>query len=69
MLGSFLYCSLIESFQVDWVVVCGAGVSAPLTATAMQQFVAAAGSGLGHEDDAAVAKIYARNAGIKLTKN
>ena len=43
--------------------------SAPLTATAMQQFVAAAGSGLGHEDDAAVAKIYARNAGIKLTKN
>ena len=44
-------------------------VSAPLTATALQQFVAAAGSGLGHEDDAAVAKIYARNAGIKLTKN
>jgi len=43
--------------------------SAPLTATAMQQFVAASGSGLGHEDDAAVAKIYARNAGIKLTKN
>ena len=43
--------------------------SAPLTATAMQQFVAAAGAGLGHEDDAAVAKIYARNAGIKLTKN
>ena len=43
--------------------------SAPLTATAMQQFVAAAGSGLGHEDDSAVAKIYARNAGIKLTKN
>ena len=43
--------------------------SAPLTATALQQFVAAAGSGLGHEDDAAVAKIYARNAGIKLTKN
>ena len=43
--------------------------SAPLTATALQQFIAAAGSGLGHEDDAAVAKIYARNAGIKLTKN
>ena len=42
--------------------------SAPLTATAMQQFLAAAGIGLGHEDDAAVAKIYARNAGIELTK-
>ena len=43
--------------------------SAPLTATALQQFVSAAGSGLGHEDDAAVAKIYARNAGIKLPQN
>lgn len=42
--------------------------SAPLTATAMQQFVAAAGSGLAHEDDAAVAKVYARNAGINLPK-
>ena len=43
--------------------------SAPLTATALQQFVSAAVSGLGHEDDAAVAKIYARNAGIKLPQN
>ena len=43
--------------------------SAPLTATALQQFVSAAGSGLGQEDDAAVAKIYARNAGIKLPQN
>lgn len=40
--------------------------SAPLTATAFQQFLAASGSGLGHEDDAAVAKVYARNAGLKL---
>lgn len=40
--------------------------SAPLTAVALQQFIAAAGSGLGNEDDAAVAKIYARNAGIDL---
>ena len=43
--------------------------SAPLTAAALQQFVSAAGSGLGKEDDAAVAKIYARNAGIKLPQN
>ena len=42
------------------------GFSAPLTATALQQFVAASGSGLGKEDDAAVAKVYARNAGIEL---
>lgn len=40
--------------------------SAPLTAAALQQFVAASGSGLGQEDDAAVAKVYARNAGIEL---
>lgn len=39
---------------------------APLTAAALQQFLAASGSGLGREDDAAVAKVYARNAGIKL---
>lgn len=40
--------------------------SAPITAAAMQQYLAAAGMGLGHEDDAAVAKVYARNAGLTL---
>ena len=40
--------------------------SAPITAAALQQFMAASGSGLGQEDDAAVAKVYARNAGLKL---
>jgi 3-hydroxyisobutyrate dehydrogenase-like beta-hydroxyacid dehydrogenase len=40
--------------------------SAPLTAAALQQFLAASGSGLGGEDDSAVAKVYARNAGITL---
>ncbi len=40
--------------------------SAPLTAAALQQFVAAADMGLGRDDDAAVAKVYARNAGLKL---
>ncbi len=44
----------------------GANFSAPLTATALQQFVAAAGQGMGWDDDAAVAKVYARNAGITL---
>ena len=44
----------------------GAKFSAPITAAAMQQFLAASGSGLGKEDDAAVAKIYARNAGLTL---
>ena len=40
--------------------------SAPITAAALQQFIAAAGMGLGGEDDAAVAKVYARNAGLTL---
>ena len=40
--------------------------AAPLTAAALQQFICAAGMGLGREDDAAVAKVYARNAGLKL---
>lgn len=39
---------------------------APITAAALQQFLAASGSGLGREDDAAVAKVYARNAGLTL---
>lgn len=44
----------------------GAKFGAPLTAAALQQFVAASGSGYGREDDAAVAKVYARNAGLTL---
>jgi L-threonate 2-dehydrogenase len=40
--------------------------SAPLTAAALQQFVAASGMGLGRQDDAAVAKVYARNANLTL---
>ena len=40
--------------------------SAPLTAVALQQFVAASGMGLGRQDDSAVAKVYARNAGLVL---
>ena len=41
---------------------------APLAAAALQQFVAAAGQGLGSEDDAAVPKVYAKNAGLTLPK-
>jgi len=40
--------------------------SAPITAAALQQYVAASGMGLGREDDAAVAKVYARNSGQQL---
>lgn len=40
--------------------------STPLSAAALQQFLAAAGMGFGREDDAAVAKVYAHNAGLTL---
>ena len=40
--------------------------AAPITAAALQQFLAASGRGLGREDDAAVAKVYAENAGLTL---
>ncbi len=43
-----------------------AGFSAPITAAAMQQYMVAVGMGLGGEDDAAIAKVYARNAGLEL---
>jgi len=40
--------------------------SAPIAAAALQQYIVAAGQGLGLEDDAAIAKVYAHNAGIAL---
>lgn len=44
----------------------GAGLDTPITQAALGQFTQAAEAGLGREDDAAVAKIYARKAGLKL---
>jgi putative dehydrogenase len=40
--------------------------SAPITAAALQQYMVAVGMGLGAEDDAAIAKVYARNVGLTL---
>ena len=40
--------------------------SAPLTAAALQQFIAASGMGMGKEDDAAIARLYAAHAGLTL---
>lgn len=68
--GDYTPLSAIEIFVKDLGLVDDiareARFSAPLAATALHQFLAASGSGLGREDDAAVAKVYARNAGIKL---
>ena len=41
-------------------------LAAPLAAAALQQYLVAAGIGLGAEDDAAITKVYARNAGVNL---
>lgn len=43
-----------------------ASFPAPVTAAALQQFISAAGMGLADEDDAAVAKVYARCSGLTL---
>jgi L-threonate 2-dehydrogenase len=43
-----------------------ANFAAPITSAALQQFRAASAMGLGREDDAAVAKVYAANAGLTL---
>ena len=68
--GDYTPHSAVDIFVKDLGIVIdtarAAKFSAPLTATALQQFVAASGAGYGREDDAAVAKIYARNAGLEL---
>ncbi|MEM1375236.1 MAG: L-threonate dehydrogenase [Pseudomonadota bacterium] len=46
----------------------GAGFPAPMTETALARFQEAARLGLGTEDDAAVAKVYAGEAGVDLPK-
>ncbi|NKB56529.1 MAG: NAD-binding protein [Alphaproteobacteria bacterium] len=71
--GDYTPHSAVDIFVKDLGIVSdvarAAKFSAPLSAVALQQFVAAAGAGYGREDDAAVAKIYARNAGLELPKS
>ncbi|MEO0931205.1 MAG: L-threonate dehydrogenase [Pseudomonadota bacterium] len=43
-----------------------AGFDAPITATALAQYDKAVAMGLGSQDDAAIAKVYARQAGVDL---
>jgi 3-hydroxyisobutyrate dehydrogenase len=44
----------------------GARYPVPVAAAALQMFLAASGSGLGRQDDSAVARVYAQLAGMKL---
>lgn len=68
--GDYTPHSAVDIFVKDLGIVCDIGHASkfplPLSATALQQFIAAAGSGLGREDDSAVAKVYARNGGLTL---
>ncbi len=68
--GDYTTRSAVEIFVKDLGLVSDisrdARFSAPMASTALQQFLAASGSGLGLEDDAAVAKVYARNSGVTL---
>ena len=68
--GDYTPHSAVDIFVKDLGIVCDIGHSSkfalPLSAAALQQFIAAAGSGLGREDDSAVAKVYARNGGVTL---
>lgn len=68
--GDYTPHSAVDIFVKDLGIVCdiahGSKFSVPVSATALQQFVAASGAGHGREDDSAVAKIYARNAGLQL---
>jgi L-threonate 2-dehydrogenase len=68
--GDYTPHSAVEIWLKDLGIVLDAArastFAAPLTAAALQQFIAAAGMGLGREDDAAVAKVYAHNAGLQL---
>jgi len=68
--GDYTPHSAVDIFVKDLGIVSdisrAARFSAPLAAAALQQFLAASGAGHGGEDDAAVAKVYARNAGLRL---
>lgn len=68
--GDYTPHSAVNIFVKDLGIVAsaseGAGYDPHLTKTALAQFKAAQGMGLGREDDAAVAKAYAAQAGVKL---
>lgn len=68
--GDYTPHSAVDIFVKDLGIVSdiarAAKFASPLAASALQQFLAASGAGHGGEDDAAVAKVYARNAGLTL---
>ncbi|MEQ9642336.1 MAG: NAD(P)-binding domain-containing protein [Alphaproteobacteria bacterium] len=68
--GDYAAPSLLSIFVKDLAIVTkeaeAAGMSLPLTEVARAQYQAAADAGFGGEDSAALAKVYAERAGVKL---
>lgn len=68
--GDYTPLSAVDIFVKDLNIVHQTGrdlrLSMPLAASALQQFTAASGAGLGSEDDTAVIKVYQRLSGIRL---
>ncbi|MEM7566655.1 MAG: NAD-binding protein, partial [Pseudomonadota bacterium] len=68
--GDYTPRSAVEIFVKDLGIVCDVArdmrFPAAIASSALTQFLAAAGMGLGREDDSAVAKVYARLSGTSL---
>ena len=70
--GDYTPLSAVDIFVKDLNIVHQTGrelaLAMPVAASALQQFTAASGMGLGREDDSAVIKVYQRLSGIELPK-
>ena len=68
--GDYTPRSAVEIFVKDLGIIQdmarSARFPAPLASAALQMFLGAAGSGMGRDDDASVARMYARVTGTKL---
>ena len=68
--GDYAPRSAVDIWPKDLGIVAGiaetAGLPVPVTLAALERFRAASAAGLGREDDAAVTKLYAREAGLTL---
>jgi 3-hydroxyisobutyrate dehydrogenase len=68
--GDYTPLSAVDIFVKDLGIVTSTGealgVDLPIASTALQRFETASARGLGREDDSAVIKVYAEDAGITL---
>jgi 3-hydroxyisobutyrate dehydrogenase len=71
--GDYAPLSAVEIFVKDLGIVQDMARTArypvPLAAAALQMYLAAAGSGMGHEDDSSLARLYANLSGTELPEN